>query len=131
MSLQVPLLLLALHFLGDFILQSDWMALGKSKRFEVLLAHCFVYSLCFVNLYGVRFFLLTFLLHLGVDFCTSRLTSRLWFIDLKEIRSETKFPWKYCANVNMRKRHWFFVAIGADQLLHFVCLAGTLKFLGG
>lgn len=38
------------HAFGDYILQSDWMALGKRKSFWVALIHALVYSLPFLFL---------------------------------------------------------------------------------
>lgn len=92
-----------LHFLGDFILQSDWMALGKSKSSKVLVIHVLVYSACFLP-YGLKFCIATFALHFVTDFISSRATSWLW---------------------KQEKRHWFFVVIGLDQALHLTALALT------
>jgi hypothetical protein len=121
--------LLTLHFIGDFPLQNDWMALGKSKSWKPLLTHVLVYSACFLP-FGLAFASLTFLLHLITDFYTSRLTSSLWFIDLVDI-SASNFKHKYFANVDSNKRHNFFVAIGLDQLIHVWCLALTYAYLFG
>lgn len=100
----VPLLVLMTHFVGDFLLQSDWMATNKSRDWRALLWHTTVYSVCFVPFYGVGFALVTWCLHTVVDAGTSRATSALW---------------------THGERHWFFVVIGADQLIHAACLAVT------
>lgn len=126
----LPILLLILHFVGDFLLQTDWMALNKSKRFDALFVHCLVYAACFLPFYGYRFAALTFLLHFVVDFWTSRLTTRLWFISFIPRRLDLGFPVHRDHPLYARvlpSRHWFFVAIGADQLLHFLLLAVTLR----
>lgn len=36
------------HAFGDYILQSDWMALGKRKNFWIAMVHALVYSLPFL-----------------------------------------------------------------------------------
>jgi len=36
--------LIIAHFIGDWGLQNRWMAENKSKYWEVLLAHCFIYT---------------------------------------------------------------------------------------
>lgn len=95
------LVLLTVHFVADFLLQSDWMAINKSTSWVALGVHVAIYSACFLP-WGWQFAALTFLLHFVQDALTSRLTSYLW-------RSE--------------QRHWFFVAIGFDQLLHAYALA--------
>lgn len=120
----LPLSLLATHFVGDFLLQSDQMALNKSKSDRWLLLHVLVYSACFLP-WGWRFALVTFVLHLLTDFVTSRITSRLWFFKPVGISN----PPRLYAPCVPNYRHWFFVAIGADQLLHYVALALTWRFL--
>lgn len=120
--LSLPLSLLALHFLGDFILQSDWMALNKSKQWDVLAIHCAIYSACFFA-WGSYFVALTFVLHYMVDFCTSRITSKLWFMR----ESATGNGWWTLKEPNTR--HWFFVMIGLDQLIHYTMLILTLRIL--
>lgn len=124
----IPLSLLVLHFVGDFLLQSDWMALNKSKQWRPLLLHTVVYSSCFIW-FGLGFSVTTFFLHTATDYVTSRITSRLWFIDLN--LSEAFGHTLVSAKVNAGKRHWFFTMIGLDQLIHFVTLAVTYRWLVG
>jgi hypothetical protein len=107
--INISLILLTLHFIADFVLQSDWMAINKSKNWGALALHCFVYSLTFAAFYGITFASITFLLHFVQDAITSRINSKLW---------------------QANRRHWFFVGIGADQLLHYALLAYTAKLLG-
>lgn len=37
--------IMTIHFIADFILQSDWMAKNKSKSNKALLAHVSIYTL--------------------------------------------------------------------------------------
>jgi hypothetical protein len=97
----ILLRLLTVHFMADFVFQTDWMALNKSKRFDALFVHTSAYGLSFI-LWGWRFALLTFVLHTMQDAITSRMTAALW---------------------QRGARHWFFVIIGLDQLLHAYALA--------
>jgi len=126
--------LMTLHFVGDFLLQSDWMALNKSTYWRALLLHTTIYSLCFAN-YGLSFVAITFLTHTLTDAVTSRITSELWFINLTpyddcgECRM-TMAQNEYLATVTNWKRHCFFVAIGADQLIHMWTLYLTAYYLG-
>jgi hypothetical protein len=96
-----------LHFIGDFILQTDRMAQNKSTDNAILGEHVVIYSIPFV-LFGLKFAITNMVLHYIVDFCTSRATSYLW---------------------KKNERHWFFVVIGLDQALHFTCLFTTYAFL--
>ena len=108
--------LLFVHWVADFVLQSHWMSVNKSKRVDALLLHATTYTgvllvgagailgvhkiaslLLFVGVNG--------LLHLATDFVTSRITSRLW---------------------QQKREHDFFVLVGLDQLIHQVTLATTL-----
>lgn len=93
-----------LHFLGDFILQSDAMASNKSKSNRWLLFHIAVYSACLVPL-GVRYAAVNGATHLVVDWLSSRATS-----------------WLY----HRQQRHWFFVVIGLDQAIHLSILFLTI-----
>lgn len=96
---------LGLHFVGDFIAQSDWMAQNKSKKFWPLWIHVSVYSL-FLLPFGLKYAGMNLLLHMVTDAVSSRVTSKLWAAG---------------------QRHWFFVVIGLDQLVHQVCLILTLQ----
>lgn len=106
--IETIILILGIHFISDFILQTDWMAQNKSKSNKALAVHVFVYHLPFY-FFGWKFALTNMALHASVDFVTSRITSRLW---------------------QQKKVHWFFVVIGLDQYIHSVCLILTAQYLG-
>lgn len=107
------------------------MALNKSKNNQALTIHAFVYAWCF-SWWGLEFACFTFLTHWATDYITSRCTSKLWFIDLEPLVVPLKDSWfDYYAHVIPKKRHWFFVVIGFDQLIHFTTLALTYKLLFG
>lgn len=123
--LTIPLSLLVAHFVADFPLQSDWMALNKSKNNVALWVHALVYSLCFVP-WGFIFMLVTFVAHFCTDYITSRCTSKLWFFKPWEMDALGKpITWTFAGG----SRHWFFVMIGFDQLLHYTQLATTFNLL--
>lgn len=147
-------LLLVAHFVGDFICQSDWMATNKSKRFEALGFHVLVYSFVLLGIMGLGMWLLldmggqpvrpliSFILinaaaHLATDAVTSQLTSKFWFFRREEgiwVQAEYSVPkhWKTLINPWTPidgKRHWFFVLIGLDQLIHYVTLVATAEWL--
>lgn len=124
------LVLLTLHTVGDFVLQSDWMALNKSKSWRALLWHTGVYSTVFLP-FGLGFTIITFILHTLQDAITSRITGKLWFFrplkdfypKLGTVKVEGE---SYPIYVPMGgNRHYFFVMIGLDQLIHFWSLAWT------
>lgn len=106
-DLAIVIALVWLHFVADFIFQTDAVAKGKSKSNATLLYHVALYGLPFV-VFGWQFAVMNAALHFCVDWGTSRATS-----------------WLY----QKGERHWFFVVIGLDQALHMTCLFVTYYWL--
>src|SRR6185369_10854612 len=93
-----------LHFIADFILQTDEMALNKSHSFKWLSLHALTYGIPFL-LFGWKYAIINSAAHWLVDCVTSRCTAYLW---------------------KHEQRHWFFVVIGLDQAIHMTVLVLTL-----
>ena len=110
------LMIFTMHFLADFAIQTEWMALGKSKEWSPLLAHIGTYTailLLFSSLFlpplvAVLWTVSNGLCHLVVDYFSSRAMRRA-----RESGQERKF----------------FMILGLDQMLHFWCLFGILALL--
>lgn len=129
--------IIVIHWIADFVLQTDKQAKGKSKNWSDLLSHTSIYSLVWLligfgiflndfkpynqihntqmndywNHYiplGLLFVFITFICHTITDYFTSRLNSKLW------AKGQT---------------HKFFVSIGFDQILHYVQLFLTYYLL--
>jgi hypothetical protein len=116
------------HWVFDFFCQTDEQAQRKSKENEWLLSHAKTYGigLICIALFNMDLFVstelrglvtiakmfafvsLNFILHFFTDYLTSRASSLLW----KE-----------------GKVHDFFVMIGADQMLHYITIFGTLLWI--
>jgi len=121
------------HWIADFVMQTHWMAVNKSKNWRVLTALALVYTgtlglvllalgtligpfvttpAAVVMLVSPSTFLiwvgLNGVLHWITDALTSRWTARLW-----------------------RKADYynFFVVVGLDQLIHYVTLITTWVLL--
>jgi hypothetical protein len=124
-SLLAILTIITIHFIGDFVLQTRWQAINKSKDNWALTQHVSTYTLCWIvpmtalfylepfNLGGaivlsLLFTWITFVTHWVIDYFTSRLNAKLW------------------AKGDMYN---FFVGIGGDQLLHFAQLFTTFCIL--
>lgn len=122
MSLGLIFSIIFIHWLADFVFQTDWQAQNKSKNNKALLSHTWTYSLVwftFGAFYAMSdpnyvpwslslFVLITFVAHTITDYFTSRLNSKLW------------------AKGDV---HNFFVSVGFDQVLHYVQLFGTFYLL--
>ena len=121
--IQFIIFMLLAHLIGDFFLQSQYMSENKSKDVGVLFVHVLFYT---ITIFAVTFlyiiiskeyqmifmlptyYILNGVLHFIIDFITSKITSRLY---------------------KQNKIYWFFVTIGCDQTLHFICLFGTYILL--
>lgn len=142
--------IIIIHWIADFIMQSDYDAKNKSKFFHALFSHTITYSLvwflvgaCLVLL-NFRFsfwnyeqwdlslfVLITFVCHTITDYFTSRLNGKLApkeeVIMLKWDKNQPeqafiRFP-------KGRSYHNLFISIGGDQVLHYVQLFLTYQLL--
>lgn len=127
--------LLAVHWVGDFFLQSHWMSVNKSKRFDALAMHVVVYTVTLAVgtalIFGVSaraglFVVLNGILHLATDAITSRWSSRLWGQAFRPDRDGETVPF-YPPRTG--PIHNFFVVIGVDQYIHQFTLAATMWWL--
>lgn len=121
----IILSILLFHWIGDFVLQSEWMATKKSISWRALLCHTMAYTLVWIIpicVYGsirecdarmLLFLPITFCCHLSTDYYTSRVNKQLL-----EIRQKTGGGF-----------HDFFVSVGFDQMLHYAQLFITIKLL--
>lgn len=131
-----------IHWIADFVLQTDQQATKKSTSNYWLTAHVSTYACTWffaclfycayldgfnwtqrgVNLVFV-FPTITFVCHWITDYCTSRLNTKL--LPKKEEHPTDKGYFKQVGgNV-----HNFFVSIGFDQILHYVQLVLTFQLL--
>lgn len=123
MSLIVIFSIIFIHWVADFVLQTHWQAINKSKDNKALLVHTATYSFVWFCLGSIWvlfnmdvynhwsltiFTLITFVTHTITDYFTSRLNSKLW------------------AKGDV---HNFFVSVGFDQVLHYLQLFLTYYLL--
>jgi len=156
MTLTLILVIVLAHFVGDFLCQSDWMALNKSKRWDAMAQHVIVYVavlalpvLLWLGDYGTSsetnariwtWVIVNGYAHFAQDAITSRITARLWFFRVREgVWCHLSVPSIRGTDIEKERlynpytydvgdRHWFFVMIGADQALHFVTLFVTASW---
>jgi hypothetical protein len=115
-------LILLFHWFADFLLQSQTMAINKSKSNYWLSIHVAYYTfgispiIALVALHtgliaGIQWLILNAILHWITDFITSRHTSKLY-----AAQKFYGFP-------------SFFSVIGLDQWIHAACLLLTYDYL--
>lgn len=117
MTTNIPfvLLILLVHFLADFGLQTHEQAVHKSSSNKQLVYHTLVYSLVWLvashSLLGsigeaFLFAIITFIAHTITDYITSRVGKPYW---------------------EKGDYHNGFVVVGFDQILHYIQLFLTFK----
>jgi hypothetical protein len=137
--------LLFLHWLADYVLQSNDLALRKADDVLALVHHVAIVALTlFVGSLPLavielvtwnavlQFVSVNFTAHLVTDYVTSKVNRWLWFVDTeprpRAIASGDYGSFPFYARFNTEKRHWFFVGLGFDQLLHHVVLLITASY---
>ena len=118
------LILMLVHFVADFCLQTSEQAAGKSSSNQALAAHVFFYSVVMAIFYGWQFGVITAAIHSITDWNTSRISSRLWTAVEQDRLRVVPDPVKKAEDI-----HMFFVMIGFDQYLHLVQLVLTYLYL--
>lgn len=139
------LMLLAVHWVADFVCQTHWQASNKSKRLDALARHVGVYtailsvaSIILFGIEGAQFAAINGILHFATDYFTSRWSSKHFgkamsdvfaVRDAARLYGENADLWvkEHAPTVDPGKHfHNFFVVIGLDQLIHQMTLAATL-----
>ena len=66
-------ILIISHFIGDYVLQSDFIAKTKCDNIYHLLVHCFLYCIPFLVVYGFGFnIIVLFITHVVIDSLKAR-----------------------------------------------------------
>lgn len=141
---------LILHLIGDYVLQSQWMAENKTKSSFAAASHAFVYSLPFLFLEPSW---LAFQVILLTHFLIDRFSLAKYVVWLKNVVLNPDF-WKWWANQNRTDKLWniwprhswsncsatgypadlppwlsVWLLIACDNTLHLVINCAALKWL--
>lgn len=122
------------HLIGDYILQSDWQALGKTQKVYVALLHGFLYSLPFLFLDpSVNAFLTIWISHAIIDHF--RLAKYICWLKnyLAPINEWNRNAWSECDWSGYRKDRpdWLkgWLMFIADNTCHLLCNGIALTYL--
>lgn len=124
--LTIIITVLFIHFIADFIFQNKWMAQNKSSNSFPLFIHILVYStiLLIPSFFIFKspelawyFAIINGILHFGVDYWTSKLSSYMYSNGYMGTNKLPNFS--------------FWAVIGFDQFLHSIMLLSTLFYLMG
>lgn len=121
------------HAVGDYVLQSDWMANEKATKVFAALAHALSYTLPFLLLtsspYALGFIACT---HFAIDhWRVARYV--VWAKNLPSPKSY-RFPWADCQATGYHKDRpaWLatWLLIIADNVLHVICNGLAIRLWG-
>lgn len=120
------MLQLILHGIGDYYLQTDWMALNKKKPgytgLKACVIHCILYSLPFLFIGSFLAVLVIFITHFIID----RTNLVAWLLAYKNgIRTIENFG--YGLERPTFISAWLYII--SDNLLHIICNYAALTFL--
>lgn len=114
------------HFIGDFLLQNDWMAVNKKKSNLACLFHVILYMFpfCFVDITSFQFILIA-VQHYFQD----RTTFIAWWCrTMGSFQSELKHNALVRSNQFERVLPWGHFVV--DQIFHFIWLWVVINFCG-
>lgn len=127
-------LLLAIHFIADFLLQSREMGKKKSTDPSWLIKHLGIQFLAFLlflapilELNAIWFAFLNAVIHGIIDWNIWRLYKIHAYRSIADnpnhplLTGNPAEPWKYWED------HWFYATIGFDQLLHGLTLVALAR----
>src|ERR1700735_1023365 len=120
---------LVAHAIGDYILQSDWMATEKTKRSIAALAHVLAYGLPFIVLGASPW---AWMAIVGTHFVIDRWRLARYLVWAKNWMGPN-LPWRECAVTGYppERPPWMSVwlLIIADNVLHVLCNGLALAYL--
>lgn len=120
---------LVAHAVGDYILQSDWMAQEKTKSSVAALVHISTYILPFLLLTRSPLALAAIA---GSHFAIDRWRLSRYLVWTKNWLGKNR-PWKECSATGYppERPAWLAVwlLIGVDNIMHILCNGLALRYL--
>lgn len=120
---------LILHLVGDFLTQSDWMAVNKNTRSWPAFCHAAIYSLPFFLIGSAAAVAVIFVTHFFID----RYRLVRYVIYAKNSVGPTRRPWNECFATGFHQStpEWLatWLMIIVDATLHLGCNYCALRWL--
>jgi hypothetical protein len=120
---------LVAHAVGDYLLQSDWMAQEKTKRTVAALAHVATYGLPFILLGASAWALMAII---ASHFVIDRWRLARYVVWTKNWMGPNR-PWAECSATGYPPDRPPFMAVWlliiADNILHVICNGLALQYL--
>ena len=120
---------LLLHLTGDYLTQSDWMAVNKAKRSWPALCHVMIYSLPFLLIGSAAAVAVILLTHFVID----RFRLIRYLIWAKNWLAPHYYPWRESSETGFHHSLPKGLAMGlmivADNTLHLACNYCALHWL--
>ena len=126
------MLQLILHLIGDYLLQSDWMALNKTKCSKAAAAHAITYSLPFLILCpSVEAFSVICITHFLMD--RFRLARYVVFAKSRLAPKKYWHKWEDCNETGYHKEvpQWLslWLLVACDNTIHLLINYLALEYL--
>ncbi len=107
------------HFISDWMFQTSWESMNKSKQFLPLFVHCSVYTVFFIPIFyflkiNMLLLILLFVSHMILD---NRKFLFWWLHNIKRTKQK-----------DVGDITWTILVIAMDQILHLAVL-GLVLFL--
>ncbi len=122
---------LVAHAVGDYIIQSDWMANEKSKQHTAAAIHAVTYTLPFLLITQNPYALAVIC---GTHFFIDRYRLARYVVWLKNLPFPDARPWSECSATGYPddRPKWLSVwlLIIADNILHVTCNAVAIAYFG-
>ena len=126
------MLQLILHLIGDYLLQSDWMALNKTKCSKAAAAHAVTYSLPFLLICpSAEAFLVICITHFFID--RFRLARYVVFAKSRLGPKKYWHKWEDCKETGYHKDvpQWLslWLLVACDNTIHLLINYMALEYL--
>lgn len=122
---------LVAHAVGDYVLQSDWMANGKTSQNLAALAHALTYTLPFLFLTTHP---VTLAVICGTHFLIDRFRLARYVIWVRNIPWPGSKPWSECWQTGFAPglppyiSTWLVIIV--DNVMHVIINGAAIKYIG-